>query len=224
MNMQKNYLLTINKDTSRDFFFDLDWTLYKYDKWVYHGSQIYNSRKRASEKLIAELWLTLKIAELRIAHAWRSLFEILNSECSLSEEDYNIAIWSNVDPAAIISKEDKSTAKKILKKTNTASIVSDSPLIWINKAIDYLDIFDKITKVYHGTHEINKTNRKIYEWIAFEGYGWELFMIGDNYDLDIVWSKIHWFSPIYVSQVPPTHYQTDHILYLKDIKMLLDVL
>lgn len=42
--MQQDYLLITNKDAPRNHFFDLDWTLYKYDNWNYHGSKLYNIR------------------------------------------------------------------------------------------------------------------------------------------------------------------------------------
>lgn len=177
------------------FIFDLDGTLYRFDKGQgnsFTSSRFYaDLRRNVYGFLMERFGLTMEeaIAEYdQMKEKYRGAVSLgIESEYGVNRFDFFKNTW-NLDPDEYIEKDDELLQKLYLLKGRIA-LLTNAPRIWADKVLAYLDIKDLFQeRLYTGEPNERKPNSIVFQRIVktFSAPAQNIFSIGDQEDSDII--------------------------------------
>ena len=184
--MSQNYRVRKNQQI---IIFDMDGTLYQLDgeNNGYSGSTLeskvnQNIIKYILKKENTSIDQTMEIFKLAISDKIGAS-QFLSKRYQISRSEYFNTVW-NINPKNIINNY-QMTIKTISNIPSEIKLIllSSSPKIWIDKAIDYLGIKDKFKTIYSGEDFDFKT--EIFEKLAKIYSPKNITSIGDQENTDI---------------------------------------
>ncbi len=200
--------------------FDMDWTLYSFENWQYKWSKLEKEVQSNALKLLKILeWENhlKKFIEIKSKY-WEEFSKAFEKIYKLKKNDYFNKVW-DINPDWIIN--DNRNTLEVFNYFNNLNynlyIVSESPLIWINRVLTYLKIETLITWIYSWQWDKRKSNWLLYEKIKADLWN-NSYMIWDQINSDIVMAKNSWFNTIYISEKKEQSINADYnIIKLTDL-------
>lgn len=181
--------------------FDMDWTLYSFENWLYRGSKLEKEVQSNALEILKTLeWdkYLSKFEEIKFKY-WEEFSLAFDELYNIKKEDYFNKVW-DIQPDAFI--QNNRNIKEVFQFLKTLwyeiYIVSESPKIWINRVLIFLQVNDLLSWIYSWQWNERKSNGLLYERVKnqiWTGY----YMVWDQINSDIIMSKKSWFRPIYIS-------------------------
>ncbi len=182
--------------------FDMDWTLYSFDNWKYKWSKLEKQVEKNAFNLLQILSKKndcIKIFNQIKKDYWESFSIAFEKIFWLEKQKYFENVW-DINPKWLIDNNrnvvDVFSYLKWL--WFELYIVSESPLIWINRVLTFLQVNNLLSWIYSWQWNERKSNWLLYNKVVNEIWTW-YFMIWDQIDSDVIMSKKSWFKPIYIS-------------------------
>ncbi len=182
--------------------FDMDWTLYSFDNWKHKWSKLEKQVEKNAFNLLQILSKKndcIKIFNQIKKDYWESFSIAFEKIFWLEKQKYFENVW-DINPKWLIDNNrnvvDVFSYLKWL--WFELYIVSESPLIWINRVLTFLQVNNLLSWIYSWQWNERKSNWLLYNKVVNEIWTW-YFMIWDQIDSDVIMSKKSWFKPIYIS-------------------------
>lgn len=189
----------------KNILLDMDWTFYGFDNWKYEWSLLQKEVNKKVLELIKnrEPWLNKEEIFRNITLRYWENFSIAFEELyKISKQDYFNFTW-NIDPnwKIIVYENLIEIFKKIKTQEKKIFIVSDAPKIWINKIVQFFNVWDLLDWIYSGEWDLRKSNWKLYEKVIWDWIEPEKsIMVWDQEISDIINAKKLWFPTIYLNR------------------------
>lgn len=203
----------------KNIFFDMDWTLYSFENWKYSWSIL---EKQVQTNVVN----LLKQFE---PESYKSKFEIIKTnyweEFSIAFEqlfwinknEYFNITWDIYPDKYILDNRWALDVFQYLKWLNyNIYIVSESPKIWINRVLKFLNVDSIISWIYSWQNEERKSNGLLYKKITTELWN-DSYMIWDQINSDIVMAKKYWFKTMYINKLIDCNESDYNLIDLTDI-------
>lgn len=201
--------MTKNMKKQFKFIFDMDGTLYQFDKGkskTFDESSFYLNLKK---NVILFLMTKKKINEKDALIEYKRLYEKYKGQISLGVKfEHNINIleffkntW-NMNPSKYIEKNNE---LKILLNpfTGKVALLTNAPRIWTTKVIQYLELEEIFKNMIHtGEPIIRKPNPLIFQKIAkkFNVNNSQIISIGDQEETEIIPAKSIGMKTLFIGQ------------------------
>jgi len=194
--------------------FDMDGTLYSFENGSYRWSKLESEVQKNMYILLKRFeWDNTQTKFGEIQMNYGEAFSIAFEELyNMKKELYFQTTW-DLDPEGLIwdTRNPKEVFTYLKEKGYDLYIVSESPMIWIERVLSYLKISDMITKVYSWQWEERKSNGRLYDRIIKE-LGTGIYMIGDQIPSDIIMARRAGLKPILISTPPLTCPEADYTI------------
>lgn len=196
----------------KNILFDMDWTLYSFENWKYKWSKLEKEVQLNALNFLQILeWNNYlqKFEEIKQIY-WENFSIAFEDIYKINKQDYFNKIW-DINPEWLIKDDRK--VKEIFNYLKliwyNIYIVSESPIIWINKVLVFLKVNLLISWIYSWEWNERKSNWLLYKRIKNELWDW-INMVWDQIDIDIIKAKENWFETIYISQEWQVSIQADY--------------
>lgn len=181
--------------------FDMDWTLYSFENWLYKGSKLEKEvQSNALEILKFFEWdkYLLKFDEIKFKY-WEEFSLAFEELYKIKKEDYFNKVWDIQPNKFILNNRSSKEVFQFLKTLwYEIYIVSESPNIWINRVLTFLQVDNLLSWIYSWQWNERKSNGLLYERVKNQIWAGH-YMVWDQINSDIIMSKKSWFRPIYIS-------------------------
>lgn len=201
--------------------FDMDWTLYSFDSPAYKWSKLEKEVQKNALRLLKKIdsWNNSEIRFEQIKKDYWENFSIAFEEIfSITKQRYFDIVW-DINPKWIIIDDRNSLSlfEYLKDKWFEIYIVSESPIIWINRVLSFLKIENMISWIFTWQAEERKSNGLLYDKVIDEIWKW-YFMVWDQVIPDIINARNKWFIPIYINKYWEKDLNAEYnILDLNDI-------
>lgn len=175
------------------FIFDMDGTLYQFEKGTFTSTEFYRDLKK---NIINFFKKNLKFNDIEANQEYDKIDEEFNGEVSLYlENKYNIdryryfdSIW-NLSPENYIEKNDK-LVELFSKLDGRVVVLTAAPRVWAEKVLKHLGIYE-IVKDSLFTGEGNLRKPEIFSYFIkyFNTNPENIYSIGDQEYSDIIPAK-----------------------------------
>lgn len=196
----------------KNILFDMDWTLYSFENWKYRWSALEREVQLNALKFLKILeWdnYMQKFEEIKIQY-WEEFSFAFEELYKIKKEDYFNKIWDINPDWLILDNRNVLEVFNYLKDLDySIYIVSESPLIWINRVLAFLQVNNVLAWIYSWQWNERKSNWLLYEKIKSNIWN-DYYMVWDQINSDVIMSRKSWFKPIYISD---NNQKTDEIEY-----------
>lgn len=205
--------------------FDMDGTLYWFENWRYNWSKLEEQVGKNAKTLLKILNNdnNLNIDFNKIKNDYWEEFSLAFEEIFGLEKTWYFDIVWDINPDWFINnnREVLDLFEYLKKNWFDIYILSESPKIWIESVLTFLNVRWIITGVFSWQWDERKSNGLLYEKVSEEIWSW-YYMIWDQIQSDIVMSKKSWYRPIYInSECEKCDLAEFNISNLEDIKLII---
>ncbi len=187
--------------TMKKILFDMDGTLYSFENWKYKWSKLEKEVQSNALKFLKVLeWNNYmqKFEEIKLQYVdeFSLAFEQFYN---IKKETYFQTTWDIYPEKFIVNNRNAQAVFTYLKSIGyDIYIVSESPLIWIERVLHFLQVNNILAWIYSWQWVERKLNGRLYEKINNE-LGNGFYMIWDQIESDVIMAKKSGFKPIYIS-------------------------
>ena len=206
--------------------FDLDGTLYEFNENSFRDTSIYLDLKKRSIQFISE---KLKVSEEQAGNMYNLVAQKYNfiistgfqKEYGLDRNEYLNFAW-DMDPSHHIQKNDKLSPFFLeLSRNNNLFILSDAPLIWINKILEYFQIKKYFKRIFSGGDMDLRKKGELYPYVlkTLNIDAKNSVMIGDEYLVDVIIPKKYGIKTIFLGKESKgiSNYKVKNIFEIKNL-------
>lgn len=206
--------------------FDLDGTLYEFNENSFRDTSIYLDLKKRSIQFISE---KLKVSEEQAGNMYNFVAQKYNfilstgfqKEYGLDRNEYLNFAW-DMDPSHHIQKNDKLSPFFLeLSRNNNLFILSDAPLIWINKILEYFQIKKYFKRIFSGGDMDLRKKGELYPYVlkTLNIDAKNSVMIGDEYLVDVIIPKKYGIKTIFLGKESKgiSNYKVKNIFEIKNL-------
>lgn len=217
--MKKNYKQTL--------IFDLDGTIYEFENETLKNSGLYkaiirNTQIYLSKQLKKTNQEAQQIFDSILKKYGNSISIGLEKEFKLDRYDYFSFAW-NIEAKNFVRFNPNIKLLFLDLKNNFKMVLlSDAPVIWVNKVLEYLEIKDIFKgHIFSGEGDIRKEFGNAFKEITKKMYikANECIVVGDQEETDIIPAKEIGMKTIYINKNESNiaDYTINNIFKLKDV-------
>lgn len=185
----------------KNILFDMDGTLYSFENGKYRWSSLEKEVQSNALKFLKVLeWdnYMQKFEEIKLQY-WEEFSFAFEDLYKIKKEDYFNRTWDICPEKFIVNNRNVWVVFSYLKWLGyDIYIVSESPYIWIERVLHFLQVNNILAWIYSWQWDERKSNGRLYEKINNEIWN-GFYMIWDQIEPDVIMAKKSWFKPIYIS-------------------------